>query len=81
MIEIALLEKYNVILENIKSSVKQFLDTSENREIIAKRQKLNEQQLSSIPFGGLFYCVATGRVTRTIKPFEYSRLACPSVPG
>lgn len=61
------LEKYNSVLEKIKSSVKKFIDFSDNREIISQRQKLNMQQLSNIPFGGLFYITHINNIESILK--------------
>lgn len=61
------LDKYNVILEEIKYNVKQFLDNVENREVISKREKLNEQQLNNIPFGGLFYIAHIDNIESILK--------------
>ncbi len=49
------LDKFNVLLNSTKLSVKKFIDFTEHRDVISKRQKLNEQQLNNFPFGGLFY--------------------------
>jgi len=49
------LQKYETILSDIEKEVAKFLEYTANREIVAKRKKLSEQNLSKIPFGGLFY--------------------------
>ena len=61
------LKKYNIILVEIKSSVEKFLQFSENRDVISRRQKLNEQQLSNIPFGGLFYITHIDNIESILK--------------
>lgn len=49
------LEKYHGFLTEIKSEIEKVLEFSEHREIISKREKLKDQYLEKIPFGGLFY--------------------------
>lgn len=61
------LNKYNIILDEIKSNVGNFLQFSENRDVISRRQRLNEQQLSNIPFGGLFYITHIDNIESILK--------------
>jgi len=49
------LDKYRIILVNIRTEVDRFLKYSEHRELENQREKLSSQHLKSIPFGGLFY--------------------------
>jgi hypothetical protein len=47
--------KYQNIIDAIKKETQIFLEFVNHRTIISEKEKLNEQQLTNIPFGGLFY--------------------------
>ncbi|MEA5427972.1 DUF4433 domain-containing protein [Arcicella lustrica] len=61
------LVKYQSVLTEIKKEVEVFLEFSENREIVDKREKLNIQHLSKIPFGGLFYVCHIDNISSILK--------------
>jgi hypothetical protein len=48
-------EKYLAISLEVDSELTRFLEASEKRAILDKRQKLQEVHLSKLPYGGLFY--------------------------
>ena len=54
--------KYEKKLDEIKREITKFIEFAENREIIEKREKLKEQYLKQIPFGGLFYTTHIGNL-------------------
>lgn len=61
------LEVFNNILYKVKADTKKFLEYSERRDIIAERLKLDEQKLSYLPFGGLFYITHIDNMESILK--------------
>jgi hypothetical protein len=59
--------KYQSVLTEIKKEVEVFLEYAENREIVDRRQKLDIQHLSKIPFGGLFYVCHIDNISSILK--------------
>ncbi len=61
------IEAFNSILNKVKDDTKKFLEYSERREVIGNRLKLDEQKLSKIPFGGLFYITHIDNIESILK--------------
>lgn len=49
------IRKYQLIISKVKTETETYLKFVDHREIISKRRKLEDNKLSKIPFGGLFY--------------------------
>lgn len=61
------LEKYKSVISKIKSEVEKFLEYTKHREIENKREKLSNQHLQNIPFGGLFYTAHIENIESILK--------------
>ena len=61
------LKAYQTFLDKIKKEVQLFLKYSDNRETLAQRKKLNPQDLTKIPFGGLFYITHIDNIKSILK--------------
>ncbi|WKZ58830.1 MAG: DUF4433 domain-containing protein [Cyclobacteriaceae bacterium] len=58
---------YGNLLSQIKEETLKFLQFAEQRDVISKKKKLEEHQLSKIPFGGLFYITHLKNIQSILK--------------
>ncbi|TXE15675.1 DUF4433 domain-containing protein [Psychroflexus gondwanensis] len=61
------IDKYNHILLEVKDELEIFLKSTENRELISQRKKLDTSLLNKIPFGGLFHITHIDNVPSILK--------------
>ena len=64
--------KYKVIIKDVTEQTEKYIDSSFNREIIEKKEKLKTEQLAKLPFGGLFYMASIKNIEGIISKGIFS---------